>query len=168
MNEAKEDRKSIYEIGYHVVASVPEEKVQGEAEIFRKFISDYGASVISEEVPRRMRLAYPMRRKTVSGSYEKYNEVYFGWIKFEVSPEKIEIISKFALNHPSILRSLVVSTVRENTYLGKRASDIAASLSRKSDFTETKNEARVEVKKEASPMSIEEVDKSIEEMVKEV
>jgi ribosomal protein S6 len=167
MNETKEDRKSIYEIGFEIVASVPEENVESETSIIRNVITGSGASIIAEEAPHRQPLAYTIKKKTVSGSYEKFDQAYFGWIKFEVESSKIGTITKAIENHPSILRSIVISTVRENTYLGKRASAIIASLPYKPEQVEVKAEKHVEDKKEVAPMSVEDVDKSIDEMVKE-
>jgi ribosomal protein S6 len=167
MDDTKEDRQSIYEIGYQVVASIPEEKVGEEADKIRKIVTDSGASIIAEEALHKIRLAYTVRKKTISGSYNKYDEAYFGWVKFEVGSSKIEAIGKAIENLPSVLRSLVVTTVKENTYLGKRASAIAASLSGKPEPAEIKVETRMEDKKKTVPMSVEEVDKSIDEMVKE-
>ena len=169
MNDTKEDRQSIYEIGYQIVASIPEEKIGDEAGIIRGIVTGSGASIIAEEAPHHQPLAYTIKKKTVSGSYDKYNQAYFGWIKFEVGANKIEAITKAVEKHPSILRSLAIATVRENTYLGKRASLIIASLPNKPEQPqiETKREKRVEEKKEVAPMSVEDVDKSIDEMVKE-
>ncbi len=109
-----------------------------------------------------------MKKKTVSGSYDKYDTAYFGWLKFEIEPGKIEAVKKAVENRDTVLRVLLVSTVRENTYLGKRASLVAAS------FAGEPVDARMaQVSEEkaapapAAPASIEEMDKSIDEMVKE-
>jgi len=167
MNDTKEDRKSIYEIGYQIVASIPEEKIGDEAGIVRGIITSSGASIISEEAPHRQPLAYTIKKKTVSGSYDKFDQAYFGWIKFEVETDKIDTITKAVEKVPSMLRSITVSTVRENTYLGKRASAIIASIPNKLEQGEVKADKLVEDKKEVVPMSVEDVDKSIDEMVKE-
>lgn len=169
MNNVKEDRDSIYEIGYQIVASIPEEKVKEEADIIRGIITGSGASIVAEEAPHHQPLAYIIKKKTVSGSYDKYDRAYFGWIKFEVETDKIEAITKAVEKHPSVLRSIVIKTIRENTYLGKRASLIIDSLPNKPEQPQidTKKENRVEDRKEAVPMSVEDVDKSIDEMVKE-
>lgn len=179
MNETNNgiENSSIYEIGYLVIPSVPEEKVAEETDVLRKVVTDAGASIITEEAPKRQRLAYEMRKKTVSGAYDKYREAYFGWFKFELAPDKIDGVKKAFENRPTVLRDLVVSTVRENTYLGKRASAVAAEFAGKEEtvaaertaerVVERKMAAAEEPKKEATPASIEEMDKSIDEMVKE-
>jgi ribosomal protein S6 len=152
-----DDRQSVYEIGYLIAASIPEEAVPAESDKVKKIINDSGASILSEEMPHRQRLAYTMRRKTVSGSYDKYDEAFFGWVKFELGSGKIEALKKAVESVPSVLRMLLITTVRENTYLGKRAPLIAVRPT-----------LAVEEKKDAPPASIEEMDKSIDEMVKEV
>jgi len=154
---------SVYEIGYLIASNVPEEKIPTEAEAVAKIISSAGSTVIASEEPHRIKLAYEMRKKNVGGSYEKYNEAYFGWIKFEVSSDAIEAIKKSVEIHPSVLRMLLTTTVRENTYLGKRAPAIAAEIA----FKKSPVEKLTEEKKEVAPASIEEMDKSIDEMVKE-
>lgn len=157
------DNKSVYEIGYLIVSSIPEEKVPAEAEAINKIITASKATIIADEAPHRMKLAYEMRKKNVGGTYEKYTEAYFGWTKFEIGSDGVEAIKKEVEILPSVLRMLLVSTVRENTYLGKRAPAIAAEISLKKDTSAEK----VEGKKESAPASIEEMDKSIDDMVKE-
>ncbi len=182
MDETQSDvRVNVYEIGYLLVSSVPEEKVASEAEAVKSIITKAGASVIAEETPHSERLAYTMRKKTVSGSYDKYDSAYFGWIKFEVASNVIESIKTSVEIHPTVLRMLMISTVKENTYLGKRAIAIAedfspsvkknggdkSSVAERAPFTITK---AVEDEKVApsAPATVEDMDKSIDAMVKEV
>lgn len=167
MSTTTNDEVSVYEIGYLIVSSIPEEKVPEEAEAVKKIITDAGSTVITEEVPHQEHLAYTISKKTVSGGYEKYDSAYFGWIKFELGSDKIEAVKKAVELRPAVLRMLLISTVRENTYLGKRAPALntvafvpipAATISG----------ALTDDKKDATPATIEEMDKSIDNMVKEV
>lgn len=165
MDETKrDDRVSVYEIGY-LLAGLPEEKVEAEASTVKDIITKNGGTIIAEESPRNEKLAYTMRKKMVSGSYDKYDEAHFGWVKFEATSGKVDAIKKAVEVVPTVLRMLVTTTVRENTYLGKHASQIAATF-KKGGATE--GEVAV-VKKETveAPATIEEMDKSIDEMVKE-
>lgn len=167
MDQSTKKDQQVYEIGYLVVPSVPEEKLEAETKALASILADAGAAVVAEEAPHKEDLAYTMRKKTVSGSYENCDQAYFGWIKFEINSDKIGEIKDRFEKHPSILRTLVITTVKENTYLGKRASVIAASFSAKGETSEGKTEEKIEEKKDtAAPASIEEMDKSIDEMVK--
>lgn len=162
MNDIHDDRQTVYEVGYLIVASIPDEKVPEEADKVRKIINDAGASIIAEEVPHHQQLAYTIRRKTVSGSYDKYDQAYFGWIKFELGSSKIEAVKKSVEVLPSILRMLLITTVRDNTYLGKRAPAIMARLAGE-EIGQTSVAAEI-----VAPATVEEMDKSIDAMVKEV
>ena len=103
----------------------------------------------------------------MAGSYEKYDSAYFGWVKFETSSASIETIKKQIEILPSVIRMLVITTVRENTYLGKRESAGVKSL----DSSEWQNNEEVKTvvaQKVEEPATVEEIDKSIDAMVKEV
>ncbi len=171
-----EGRTSVYEIGYLITPSIPEEKVPAEVDGMKKVIADAGASVIAEEAPHRMKLAYEIRRKTMAGSYDKFNEAYFGWIKFEAESSAIEAAKKAIEILPSVLRMLLITTTRENTYLGKHAPAIAAEIGGRKAVTaekaagksfEAKVGTKIDAKADVAPASIEEMDKSIDAMVKE-
>lgn len=164
MNEKIGDRLTVYEVGYLIGSSIPEEKVGDEVEKIKKILNDAGAVIISEEFPRPEDLAYTIRKKTVAGSYEKYDKAYFGWVKFEVGTDLIENIKKSIEVIPSIIRTLNITTVRENTYLGKHSSMTAKMA--------VENEKPAEIVSpvdvvETVPASPEEIDKSIDAMVKE-
>jgi ribosomal protein S6 len=180
MEETIQERLPVYEIGY-LIAGVPEDRVSAEADAVKGIVSAAGSVTIAEEAPRSERLAYTMRKKTVAGSYDSYDSAYFGWVKFEVGSDKIEAVKKAVEAVPSVLRSLLITTARENTYLGKHipaAASFAAKtpaspservwhggLPPEADMIEPK-----ETKKEAAPAApatVEEMDKSINEMVKE-
>ena len=174
MDETIRERLPVYEIGY-LIAGVPEERVAAEADAIKSIIADAGAVTIAEEAPKSEHLAYTMRKKTVAGAYDSYDTASFGWVKFEVGSDKIEAIKKAVETLPSVLRMLLITTVRENTYLGKRVpaeASFAPSIVRKAPLSSLPEGpyVPVEPKKEAAPAvpaSVEEMDKSIDEMVKE-
>lgn len=166
MQDTHEDRLTVYELGYLIASSIPEEKVGAEADSIKKVVVDAGASIISEEAPRLQKLSYTMRRKTVAGSYEKYDEAYFGWVKFEVRPDQIDSIKKSAEIIPSVIRILIITTVRENTYLGKHAPAVTAKGQFVAGGDKSEGEVSPNTANEA-PATVEEIDKSIDAMVKE-
>ena len=184
MNETiREDRLQVYEIGY-LIAGVPDERATAEADAIHGIITKAGAAVISEESPRRERLAYTIRKKTVSGSYDSYDAAHFGWIKFEVGSDKIEAIKGAVEIVPAVLRMLLVSTVRENTYLGRRVTPVVAFMGKPLTAGAPSNALPAAVAIEsvpspaagdtakkaippAAPATPEEMDKSIDDMVKE-
>lgn len=163
MQDKKEDRLNVYEIGYLIAGNVPEERLSEETDAVRKIVTGSGAEVIAEEAPHKIRLAYTIHRKTVAGSYDKHDDAYFGWIKFELSSEKVEAVKKAVEIMPSVIRMLLITTVRENTYLGKHAPTAPIGGSEEKSGVSASPAAA----ESAAPASLEEMDKSIDEMVKE-
>ena len=112
--EADISERQIYEIGFQIVPSVPEEKLGAQFSELKETIEKNGGSIISEETPKLKQLAYEMRKET-AGKYQKYNTAYFGWVKFEVLPEGSLKIGEAFKTNGSTLRHLLIKTVRENT-----------------------------------------------------
>lgn len=70
-------------------------------------------------------LAYEMIR-VVNNVNVRFNEGYFGWIKFELSGDKVKELEKGLKLDEEVVRFMVVKTVRENTVYTKRAPVIKA------------------------------------------
>ena len=153
----KEDRMEIYEIGYLLIPSIPPEKVATEVEALKEVLLKKDAVFIAEEAAELRGLSYEMTKK-IGASNQRFDEGYFGWFKFEMAAKSIVSAKKTLEENPHMLRMLLITTVKEQTYLGKKAPVIEAVL------TEAPVEVPVAV---VAPVSSEEIDKSIDAMVKE-
>lgn len=114
----------VYEIGFVLLSSIPQEKVAGEFSALKDIVAKAGASMIAEEAPEMRPLAYTMVKK-IHGANVRFNEGYFGWVKFELSASAIEGVKKSLDATENILRYLLITTIKENTYLGKKAPTVA-------------------------------------------
>jgi ribosomal protein S6 len=157
VESTKEDIKlSVYELGYLLVPTIAEEDVATNYGNLKELIASFGGEVISDDMPRMIPLAYSML-KVVSNVRSKFNTAYFGWIKFVMgSQEVIELKKKLDLD-PSVIRFLILKTVKENTIASKRF--VRADAYHK---TPTKKLAEGEV---VIPINKEEIDKEIDAMV---
>jgi ribosomal protein S6 len=155
----KEVGSQVYELGYHIVSTVAEENVLKELETLKAVVLQDGGSLVSEGEPKLINLTYSMT-KSVADIKKKFDTAYFGWIKFETKSELMPIIKKAVDQNPLILRYLLIKTVRENTLytpkLTVRAPEKEAPKVKKSIKTE-----------ETKATSIEDIDKSIDELVAE-
>jgi len=116
-NQEKITEKSytqVYEIGYLLVPSIPEEKVGEESASVRTLIEEKGGVLIAEEMPKMKPLAYSISR-FLNSKRERFNQAYFGWIKFELSNEDISSVKSGLDKNSHIIRSLCIGTVREST-----------------------------------------------------
>ncbi len=110
----------VYEISYVLLSSIPQEKVADEVTALKAILAKSGATIVAEENPEMTPLAYTMVKK-IHGSNHRFDEGYFGWVKFELPSNAIASVKKAFDTAESVLRYLLLITVKENTYLGKRA-----------------------------------------------
>lgn len=118
-NEITVDNR-IYEISFILDNKLDEEAALAKSNALKQSIATLGGSFISEEAPYMRELAYEMVR-VVNNVNVRFNEGYFGWIKFEMTADKVAELEKGLKLDDKIVRYLVVKTVRENTVFTKRA-----------------------------------------------
>lgn len=113
----------VYELSYLISSAVPQEKVVAEKEKIGEILTKIEAVTIAGEDPEFRDLAYEIKRK-VGAKNERFTQAYFGWVKFEAAPDKMDALKKSVESLDSVIRYLLVTTIRENTYLGKKASPV--------------------------------------------
>jgi len=150
----------IYELGYHLLPTLAEDEISKEVDTFKNLIKKNNGSFISEEAPKLTHLAYTMVKKQ-EGKNVKFTTSFFGWMKFETTPMSIIELKDEIYINKNVLRFLIIKTVREYT-----------PLQYKQIFKQPKEEIKpiskpemVEKKKIGKPISDEELDKTIEELV---
>lgn len=110
----KTEEAVVYEVGYHLLSTLQEAGVEQVVSRFREAITKTGGVFIAEGAPQKVTLAYPMA-VWENGTWTKYADANFGWLKFEVSPEGIAAVEEHFKADKSVIRFLVVKTVREDT-----------------------------------------------------
>ncbi len=162
MGEKEEisDSSQIYEIGFHILPTVPEEKLQTVVLRLTDSITKNGGVVISEEFPKMRALSYEIKKR-VEAKYLSFNKAYFGWIKFEISPVSIGKIEEELKNYDDILRFIIVKTVRENTMHAFKP----LMVNRENNRGEIARVFKNAVAQEKTEISEEEIDKSIDELL---
>lgn len=149
------DDNKVYEIGYFIVSSIPEEKTLEEMEAIHSIIIKNGGEIIASDTLKMKPLAYTMI-KTIAGRNIRYTEGYFGWVKFEIQSSLIDSIKKALDSQGNILRYLLIITVREST-LAPQKILMEKEISKETGVLDDKK-----------PISVEEIDMKIDAMVKEI
>ncbi len=124
INETTVDSR-VYEISFIFDNKLDESAALEKSNAIKQSIATLGGSFISEEAPYMRELAYEMIR-VVNNVNVRFNEGYFGWIKFELSGDKVKELEKGLKLDEEVVRFMVVKTVRENTVYTKRAPVIKA------------------------------------------
>lgn len=154
MEKTAERDVKVYEIGYLILPSIPEEKVSGEIGAIKDILSKHKAEVIADESAVLRPLAYTMVKK-IGTTNRRFDSAYFGWIKFEAAPVEVRLIEKEVKEVESILRFLLINTVREHTLLSSKLNLEA------SDKNTSENAPK-------HPVSTEDMDKSIDKTVSDL
>ena len=153
--EEKEPKTQVYELGFHLSPEIGDENVAKEFGDIKALIEEAGGTFISEEAPHSLPLAYDME-KVIANKKNIYSKAYFGWVKFELATDKLESLKTAFDKIETIIRFLLVKTVRENTLAPKKIVQKMEGAAPKRDRRES------EVK---GPMNEAEVDNEIDAML---
>ncbi len=167
MEEETELRDArVYELGYLLLPTVGDANVPEQVAALKKIISEQGGVEIAEGRAEIIELAYTMD-KVIDNVKHHFDTAYFGWIKFEVAPEKIETIATAVTARLQVLRHLLVKTLRENTMPIKRAPLGAARRKEGGDATVVVADevADISVSMGEDTVNPEVLDKQIEDLV---
>lgn len=160
--EIQEDQESkkIYELGYLIVSSVPEDGLLSEVVVIKDLINENNGVFISEEFPKLKSLAYKIFNKIESKKYA-FETAYFGWIKFEAKTSSVASIKEKLDKNPSLLRFIIIKTVRENTVGPNHVHILKKPEHKRIDGSE----GLPDVTDEKDVVSEKEIDESIEKLV---
>jgi ribosomal protein S6 len=120
IEEEKETKSGVYEVGYIMVPTVAEESLGAEVTEFKDTLTNQGAIFISDEYPKMLELAYEMSR-SINNKKQKFSYGYFGWVKFECTTIQAKIIKEMLDKNEKLVRYLLIKTVRESTMSSKRS-----------------------------------------------
>lgn len=156
-----EKEAKIYELSYLATPTLSEEELPAKVGGLKEVISNLGGAFISEEYPKLIDLAYTMER-VVANKRNKFGQGYFGWFKFEMDPASV-LKLKGALDlDESIIRFLIIRTVRENTLAPRARMAQNQKAEQRKKAVESENGGTKEPITEAEAK---EIDKRIDELV---
>lgn len=153
------DEKTVYELGFHLLPTLSEDELTKEFADIKALILAHKGTVIVEGTPKAMRLAYTMVKKQ-EGKNAKFDTSFFGWVKFETTPNQVVLLKEEIDLMKMMLRFIVVKTTREDLTIQQkpaRRSEEPQPIIKKPEVKEEK--------KDATPISEAELDKTIEDLV---
>lgn len=114
-----EKNTRLYELGFILVPTLPETGIPEKVESLKSLIKGVDGEVTSEGTPEYIDLAYTIE-KTFGSKKNKYSQGYFGFIKFEASPDSLESLKKSLDGEVDIVRYLLIKTDADNTIIFKK------------------------------------------------
>lgn len=109
----------VYELGFLLSPAVREEDLDGNVDQIKSIITDLSGTIMTDGRPEFIDLAYEMS-KIINNKRVRFNQGYFGWIKFSITPDQIKAINAVLEKNMLIIRSLMTATVAENTVISKK------------------------------------------------
>ena len=162
-HEEISERRNSYELGYHLVPSLGENDLALRVGELVQVVTQSGGRLISESAPQHCNLAYTMRKQR-GGVWDAYNTSFFGWLRFENSPEVMASI-KDALDHSEYVIRYLLITLDDAALSAPVTSPATDTLQDFSEVTVTKELEKKQVKEEVAEVSEEELDKEIEHLI---
>ncbi|TRZ53453.1 hypothetical protein D4R99_00810 [bacterium] len=153
-----ENELRVYEVGYLLLPYVQEADLEKEVGRIKEAIVAAGGTSFAEENPRLLGLAYPMY-KVFANKKTKFENAYFGWVKFDGDPKGILKLKKSLDANENVLRFLITKTIRENTLTTRKPVAFASKPIKPT----TKETAKEDEPKEI--INEEELDKTIEDLI---
>jgi ribosomal protein S6 len=105
-SETDEQELARYELAFHILPTVAEGEVAAVFQGLKDIITTNGGTVTIEEAPSRFDLAYEII-KYLEGRNRKFTSAYFGWVRFEIDPSKMEDIAESVDGTKELLRHLL-------------------------------------------------------------
>lgn len=157
----------IYELAYLFVPTLEETQAMSRFNELKTMLGEKGAEMISEDIPRLIDLAYEMNR-TIENKKTWFDTGYFGWIKFDISPEVISSIDEKLMRDETIIRFMIIKTVKESTVVSKKPLGMKKRFDKEdvsSDEVAVVDDAAV--KEEETPATTEQIDEQIDALITE-
>lgn len=110
--EGENDTKQLYELGYHLLSTIPSEEVDAETNTIREAVKAIGAEVVGEREPNLFDLAYTIDKK-IEGKRRSFDTAYFGWIAFETTPGTLAELDEAVKANKNVLRYIIIKTTRD-------------------------------------------------------
>ena len=130
--EAKKEGITVYELGYLILPSIPEEKLTEVVASIKKVVAKEGGVEIDGEAPFKQDLAYSMS-KTIGASRYVVSDAYLGWLKFEIEPAKVLAVKTGVEKIEEVLRFLLVKAPRETTVTLAKARAVVEEVEEKEE-----------------------------------
>src|SRR3989344_2956190 len=122
-DDAQGKEPMLYELAYILDPGIAEERLAEHAGKITGVIEKHKGALVLADNPKLRGLAYTIERAT-GGKRQKYNQGYFGWVKFTVSPTSIPDIEKEVKGMTEVIRHILIHTFKSvPAYVPRRPAD---------------------------------------------
>jgi ribosomal protein S6 len=158
------ESSKLYELGFHIVGTIDSNKVASVIDEIKNLIQTHHGDIVREGEVREMTLAYTMV-KHVAGVNKKYNQSFFDWIKFTMSPEDVANLKTALDSNENVIRFILVKTINDDEHSTSKMVEIEDEEEVAETETAPEKIETVTEEDESKDKNVE-IDEAIDEMVK--
>ncbi|MBI5139892.1 MAG: 30S ribosomal protein S6 [Candidatus Vogelbacteria bacterium] len=107
----------LYELGYLLVPTLAEEAMVDEVNKIRAYLEKDGGLITSFCHPETKKLAYEIAERGVASKKTKFGDAFFGWFRFQSTPEAISNIKDELDKNSKVLRFLIIKPSKDSPRL---------------------------------------------------
>ena len=108
-----ENDKNLYELSYLLVPIITTEKLADEVNAIRGVIESKEGLILNEEHPKMRDLAYEIAHMVAGGKRTRYENAYFGWMKFNLAQDVLIKLNADLKKNNVLLRYLIINLTKE-------------------------------------------------------
>lgn len=105
--------KKLYEVGYLLIPLISEDKVADEVNVLRAHVENAGGFIVGEDQPKMRKLAYEIKQRSMASKKSRFNDAYFGWMRFQASGEEALAVDGSFKKNDKILRYILIKPVKD-------------------------------------------------------
>lgn len=105
--------KRLYEVGYLIIPLIPEDKVADEVNVLRSHIEGAGGVIVADVAPAMRKLAYEIKQRGVASKRLRFDDAYFGSLRFNSSAEQVLAINESFDKNDKVLRYIIIKPIND-------------------------------------------------------
>jgi ribosomal protein S6 len=107
-NTETNENNNIYEVGYLLAPTIPEDQVMAIESDMHEQITDTGGDIVAFQSPEMRELSYEIEIKD-EGDKRQYTRGQFGWVQFKIKTADIDSVEKIFITSDDVIRHLLVT-----------------------------------------------------------
>lgn len=107
------ENTSVYEIGYLLAPTIPEDEVGEVEDKLHQKITDHGGDVVASQSPEMRELSYEIEVSS-EGEQRQFSRGQFGWVQFTLATDSVEEVESTFIKENDVIRHLLITVDPED------------------------------------------------------
>lgn len=114
----------IYEVGFLLAPTIPEDQVTAIETNMHEQITEAGGDIVASQSPEMRELSYEIEVRD-EGDKRQFTRGQFGWVQFSIQPTDVDAVEKIFITSDDVIRHLLVAVDEEAVAHAQKPADAA-------------------------------------------